>query len=74
MCVLREPKLLECDQVWKNLVDHYDKRGCITTQAEFPPKVKQKGRQEMLRERQQRARERYGESIFKSGKGENTFF
>jgi len=67
-------KLLECDQVWKKLVDHYDKRGCIKTPAEFPPKGKQKGRQELLRERQKRVRERYGDSIFKSGKGETTFF
>lgn len=67
-------KLLECDYVWKKLVDHYDKRGCIKTPAEFPPKDKKKSRQELLLERQERLERRYGDSYFTSGIGTTTFY
>ena len=59
--------LLECDYVWKRLIQHYDQRGCIKTPEEFPPRNIRKTRQQIMEEAQERTYRRYGESIFEKG-------
>ncbi|KAK3609927.1 hypothetical protein CHS0354_036696 [Potamilus streckersoni] len=34
--------LLQCDDVWRRLINLYEKRGCITTAAKFPLKIYKK--------------------------------
>ncbi|XP_053391000.1 helicase with zinc finger domain 2-like isoform X2 [Mercenaria mercenaria] len=37
LVIIGNTKLLACDSVWKNLISHYEMRGCIKTTEQFPP-------------------------------------
>ncbi|XP_052774255.1 helicase with zinc finger domain 2-like isoform X2 [Mya arenaria] len=72
LIIVGNKNLLACDAVWKKLVEHYERRGCIKSPGEFPPKGAKKTRQEIMRERQAIVRRMYGDELFISGKGKTT--
>ena len=58
-------KILQCDEVWKELISEYEKRGCVKTPKEFPPpKVPRWLR---MKRNIERTRERFGDSMFERG-------
>ncbi|XP_052774243.1 helicase with zinc finger domain 2-like isoform X1 [Mya arenaria] len=72
LIIVGNKDLLACDVIWKKLVEHYDRRGCIKTPEEFPPKGTKKTRQEILLERQANVLRMYGDEMFVSGEGKAT--
>jgi hypothetical protein len=51
--------LLSCDEVWKNLIDYYEVRGCILSPDKFPPPFK-KTRQQIMEEEFEKHARRFG--------------
>ncbi|WAR23838.1 HELZ2-like protein [Mya arenaria] len=72
LIIVGNKNLLACDDVWKTLVEHYERRGCIKSPGEFPPKGAKKTRQEIMRERQAIVKRMYGDELYISGKGKTT--
>ncbi|WAR23847.1 HELZ2-like protein [Mya arenaria] len=72
LIIIGNKNLLACDVLWKKLVEHYDRRGCVKTPEEFPPSGIKKTRQEMLLEKQANNMRRYGDEMFVSGEGKAT--
>ncbi|KAK3600373.1 hypothetical protein CHS0354_015990 [Potamilus streckersoni] len=42
--IIGNRNLLQCDKVWKRLINLYDQRGCVKTAEEFPPKIARRNR------------------------------
>ncbi|WAR23841.1 HELZ2-like protein, partial [Mya arenaria] len=71
LIIVGNKNLLACDAIWKTLVEHYERRGCIKNPCDFPPKGVEKTRQEIMRENQANARRMFGERIAKMGRRGN---
>ncbi|XP_060566271.1 helicase with zinc finger domain 2-like isoform X2 [Ruditapes philippinarum] len=65
LIIIGNKNLLSCDEVWKNLIDYYEARGCILSPDKFPPPFK-KTRQQIMKEEIQKHARRFGT---KSNKG-----
>ncbi|XP_060082155.1 helicase with zinc finger domain 2-like [Ylistrum balloti] len=42
LIIIGNKNLLKCDKVWKRLLDHYAKRGCVVDAGEYPPRQKKR--------------------------------
>ena len=37
LSILGNQKLLKCNEVWANFLDHYGRRGCVVDCEKYPP-------------------------------------
>jgi len=40
LSILGNQKLLKCNEVWANFLDHYGRRGCVVDCEKYPPQSK----------------------------------
>ncbi|KAH3699068.1 hypothetical protein DPMN_074022 [Dreissena polymorpha] len=73
LVIIGNRNLLQCDPVWRKMIEYYDDGGCVMPAHQFPQQGVEKSRQELLKERRALNRHRYGDT-FESGVGKTTFW
>ncbi|CAG2250000.1 unnamed protein product [Mytilus edulis] len=63
LIVIGHKELLSCNEVWRNFINHYGRRGCVVDKEEFPPQPVPKRTKKKSKNREKQTFEEQSENL-----------